>query len=121
MKCALHGSPGEEGVRDHLQLLFARLRAAEDALAEEIADNLDVSEHCSLLLARMRIADLAVGRHKTGIELAPGQAGEYYCESCWALLTQETGAQLPRESELFATCVYCGQAVYSDHDWRDAA
>lgn len=98
--------------RAHLQLLLARLGAAEQALAEEIADHLEVSERAALILARMRIEDLADVRGCTDREFRSGHGGESYCEGCWALLTPATESPVAvRPRELFGTCVYCGGGV----------
>jgi hypothetical protein len=121
MAGSLQDFPGSESDRQHLRLLLARFWAAERLLAGEIANSLEVSEECAVLLARMRIDELIEGRRTSGEKLATSLAGESYCESCWALLTPETGTWARPAQELFAACVYCGQAAYSDDEWQDAA
>jgi len=121
MPGSLQDFPEDERDVKHLRLLLARLSASEQALADEIADSLEVSAECAALLARMRIDELIDARREAGAELATSRASESYCESCWALLTPETSPRTRPGNELFATCVYCGQAAYSDDEWQDAA
>jgi hypothetical protein len=119
MTGSLQDFPGNERAREHLQLLLARLWAAEHALAEEIAAGLEVSEECAIVLARMRIDELIEGRREAGAEIATSRTSESYCESCWALVASERAVRPP--NDLFTTCVYCGQAAHSDDEWQDAA
>ena len=108
--------------REHLQLLLARLWAAEHALATEIAEGLEISENAAQVLARMRIDEMVDGRrHEGDGDLVPGYRNESYCRRCWALVTPDTVRMTDHECALFDACILCGQAAYSGDDWGDAA
>lgn len=104
----------------HLQLVLARLWAAEKALATEIAEGLEISENAAQVLARMRIDEMIDGRCGEGeSDFVAGYRNESYCRQCWALVTPDPVPMA--DYELFDACTFCGQAAYSGDDWRDAA
>ena len=121
MTGTLQDFPDASSDREHLQRLLSRLWAAEHALAEEIAGSLAVSEECALVLARMRIDELIESGRRADDELAEKRGDEFYCEQCWALLSPASSTPAVAAGEVFATCVYCGQPAYSEHEWQDAA
>lgn len=121
MTGTLQDFPAASSDREHLQRLLSRLWAAEHALAEEISESLAVSEACALVLARMRIDELIESGRRADDELAETRRSESYCDKCWALLSPTTSARIAAADEVFATCVFCGQPAYSEHEWQDAA
>lgn len=95
--------------REHVQLLLARLWAAEYALAVEIARDLGVSEAGAQVLARMRIEEVIDGAPEAPGDLVVGYPNESYCSKCWALVTPDTAQHFCSEGDLFESCVYCGR------------
>lgn len=125
MTAALHREWAGDPLNDHahLQLLFARLWAAEHALAEEIAEGLRVSDNAALVLARMRIEEV-IGRSGGGEsddDHVHGYPNESYCRRCWALLTPDTPRVTDSEGDFFDTCIYCGRPAHSDDGQERAA
>jgi hypothetical protein len=125
MTAALHrewaGGPSND--RAHLQLLLARLWAAERALAGEIAEGLEVSENAALILARMRIEEVigGSGGGASDDDHVHGYPNESYCQRCWALLTPDTPRVTDSEGDFFDTCIYCGRPAHPEDEQEKAA
>lgn len=95
--------------QEHVQLLLARLWAAEHALAADIAEDLHISKGAAQVLARMRIDEVIDGpREVADGDLVAGYPNESYCSKCWALISPDT-APADFGGELFESCAYCGQ------------
>jgi hypothetical protein len=108
--------------QEHVQLLLARLWAAEHALAAEIAEDLHISGGVAQVLARMRIDEVIDGPCEAADgDLVAGYPNESYCSKCWALVTPDTAQAECGDDDLFKTCVYCGQAAWSEDEWQEAA
>lgn len=116
MTAALHREWAGDPLNDHahLQLLFARLWAAEHALAEEIAEGLRVSEDAAQVLARMRIEEVigSFGNGERDDDRVHAYRNESYCRRCWALLTPDTPRVSVSEGDFFDTCIYCGRPTH---------
>lgn len=124
MTAALHWEWAGESSKDraHLQLLLARVWAAEHALAGEIAEGLKVSEKAALVLARMRIEEVIGGSGgESDDDHVHGYPNESYCRRCWALLTPDTPRVTDSEGDFFDTCIYCGRATHSEDEQEKAA
>ena len=116
-------APKPSDDREQVQLLLTRLRAAEHALATEIAEGLEVSEEAAFILARMRIEEVigASGRVEFDDDRVQSHPDERYCRRCWALLRPETPRVFDGEGDFFATCIYCARPTHSEDEEERAA